>query len=55
MAKRMIRCRLFSVSVPVYRADGVASGHYRRGLYDNYFSTVIEKNMVFVSTGDILK
>ena len=34
---------VFSVSVPVYRADGVASGHYRRGLYDNYFSTVIEK------------
>ena len=33
---------VFSLTVPVYQ-DGLASGHYRRALYDNYFSTVIEK------------
>ena len=35
---------VFTVPVPVYR-NGVASGRYRKALYDNYFSTVIEKKL----------
>lgn len=35
---------VFSLSVPVYE-DGKPTGKYRKALFDNYFSTVIERNM----------
>ena len=35
---------VFSTSVPVLK-DGVPTGRYKRAIYDNYFSTVIENHM----------